>query len=373
MPGRGLRAQAQPVDGLRRRPGGGENRQADSDMPTDFSKLPTVSFVVPNLCHDMHDCSVKDGDHWLAQNIDPYARWARTHNSLLILTFDESEADGDRDNHIATVAVGERVMPGPVTEKTDHYRLLRTIEDLYGLQPLGHSAEARREDRKLDADGDLTGARGAEYRYWPRAAAAAGRPEPALRRGANTWPASERRPPRGRAECFLVGAGLCRPCAGSGGGGRRGGAASATSISRPKPCARGWERSRCSHRSRGDPRPSSWRAARTTAHTLGMEALGALLVHAGRRCCVLGARTPGPALLATVERVEPAAVVVVSRLSMGRRLAMAAVRTVATPGVPTFYAGNAFISTSTRHRIPGIHLSDSLSDAVRVVETALAG
>ena len=56
-----------------------------SDMPTDFSKLPTVSFVVPNLCHDMHDCSVKDGDHWLAQNIDPYARWARTHNSLLIL------------------------------------------------------------------------------------------------------------------------------------------------------------------------------------------------------------------------------------------------------------------------------------------------
>ena len=71
-----------------------------------------------------------------------YARWARTHNSLLIVTFDESEADGDRDNHIATVAVGERVMPGPVTERTDHYRLLRTIEDLYGLRPLGHSAEA---------------------------------------------------------------------------------------------------------------------------------------------------------------------------------------------------------------------------------------
>jgi acid phosphatase len=60
----------------------------------------------------------------------------------LIVTFDESEADGDRDNHIATVAVGERVMPGPVTERTDHYRLLRTIEDLYGLRPLGHSAEA---------------------------------------------------------------------------------------------------------------------------------------------------------------------------------------------------------------------------------------
>jgi acid phosphatase len=33
-------------------------------------------------------------------------------------------------------------MPGPVPERTDHYRLLRTIEDLYGLRPLGHSAEA---------------------------------------------------------------------------------------------------------------------------------------------------------------------------------------------------------------------------------------
>ena len=42
-------------------------------------------------------------------------------------------------------------------------------------------------------------------------------------------------------------------------------------------------------------------------------------------------------------------------------------------GMPTFYAGNAFISASTRHRIPGIYLGDSLSDAVRVVETELAG
>ena len=104
------------------------------------------------------------------------------------------------------------------------------------------------------------------------------------------------------------------------------------------------------------------------AHTLGIEALGALLVHAGRRCCALGARTPVPALLATVEKVEPAAVVVVSHLSMGRRLAMEALRTVAALGVPTFYAGNAFISSTTRHRIPGTYLGDSLGGAARVVE-----
>jgi phosphatidylinositol-3-phosphatase len=113
-----------------------------SSMPTDYASLPTLSFEIPNLCHDMHDCSIAQGDDWLRRNIDGYARWARTHNSLLIVTFDESESSHDRDNHIATLAVGERVTPGPLTMRTDHYGLLRTIQDLYGLPPLGHSAQA---------------------------------------------------------------------------------------------------------------------------------------------------------------------------------------------------------------------------------------
>lgn len=119
-----------------------EVNQPLSAMPSDFTQLPTVSFVIPNLCHDVHDCSIAEGDRWLAQNIDPYAQWARTHNSLLIVTFDESESPDDHDNHIATFAVGERVTAGPVPERTDHYRVLRTLEDLYGLRPLGRSAQA---------------------------------------------------------------------------------------------------------------------------------------------------------------------------------------------------------------------------------------
>ena len=112
-----------------------------SALPRDYTALPTVSFVIPNLCHDMHDCSIAEGDAWLRQNVDGYAQWARTHNSMLIVSFDEAESDRDRVNHIATVAVGQHVSPGPVTERTDHYRLLRTIEDLYGLPPLGRSAQ----------------------------------------------------------------------------------------------------------------------------------------------------------------------------------------------------------------------------------------
>ena len=112
-----------------------------SAMPSDYAALPTVSFLIPNLCHDMHNCSIAEGDDWLHQNIDGYAQWARTHNSLLVVSFDESESKSDRDNHIATFAVGQRVAPGPITERADHYRVLRTLEDLYGLPPLGHSAD----------------------------------------------------------------------------------------------------------------------------------------------------------------------------------------------------------------------------------------
>ena len=108
------------------------------------------------------------------------------------------------------------------------------------------------------------------------------------------------------------------------------------------------------------------------SHTLGLEALGALLTDAGRPCRLLGARTPATALVDIAHQVEPSAFVVVSHLSVGRRPAIDAVRAAAEFGVPTFYAGNAFIAAPTRQRLPGTYLGDSLRDAVRVIETALA-
>jgi acid phosphatase len=108
-------------------------------LPDDFADLPTVSFVVPNLCHDMHDCDVATGDAWAREHLAPYADWARTHDSLLVVTFDESEG-ADADNHIATFLVGPMVEPGRTDQRIDHYSLLRTIEAMYGLDPLGEAA-----------------------------------------------------------------------------------------------------------------------------------------------------------------------------------------------------------------------------------------
>jgi phosphatidylinositol-3-phosphatase len=49
-----------------------------SAFPRDYRKLPTVAFVSPNMCHGMHDCSVRIGDRWIKKHFDRYARWAAT-------------------------------------------------------------------------------------------------------------------------------------------------------------------------------------------------------------------------------------------------------------------------------------------------------
>lgn len=120
------------------------------DFPTDYSELPTVSFVIPNLINDMHDGSiansVKAGDTWLQQNIDRYYQWAKQNNSLLILTFDENDhgpagltdpAAGKltKRNRIVTIFAGALIKPGDYAEGegVTHVNLLRTLEAMYGL------------------------------------------------------------------------------------------------------------------------------------------------------------------------------------------------------------------------------------------------
>jgi phosphatidylinositol-3-phosphatase len=112
-----------------------------SSFPTgNYGQLPTVSFVIPNLCNDMHDCSVATGDNWLKQNLSGYVTWAKQHDSLLILTWDEN--DGGSGNHIATIFAGQRVRPGSVATPVTHYSVLHTIESLYGLPPQANAQTA---------------------------------------------------------------------------------------------------------------------------------------------------------------------------------------------------------------------------------------
>jgi hypothetical protein len=111
-----------------------------ASFPTDYTQLPTVSWVTPNMCDDMHNCSIATGDTWLKNNIAAYVTWAQTHNSLLILTWDEDA--GSVPNQIATVFVGANVNVGSYSEQITHYNVLRTLEDMYGLPSLGNAASA---------------------------------------------------------------------------------------------------------------------------------------------------------------------------------------------------------------------------------------
>ena len=113
---------------------------ADFPGDSDYAELPTVSFVIPNLMDDMHDGTIAQGDAWLKANINGYAQWAKTHNSELIITWDED--DNTSANQIPTIIVGADVRPGTYSEDIDHYDVLRTVEGFYGLADLGLSAKA---------------------------------------------------------------------------------------------------------------------------------------------------------------------------------------------------------------------------------------
>lgn len=106
----------------------------------DPAKLPTVSWVIPDLCHDMHDCGVSTGDAWLASHLGGYAAWAMTHRSLLIITWDED--DSGAANHIATIFYGQFVTPGRRGQRITHYNVLATIEQAYRLRRDGHAGAA---------------------------------------------------------------------------------------------------------------------------------------------------------------------------------------------------------------------------------------
>jgi acid phosphatase len=135
-----------------------------ADFPTDparFATLPTVAFVVPNQENDMHngepEKSVPAGDLWLKKNLDSYYQWAKTHQSLLIVTFDESDDKTgyvgltnplvhptdqfkrDLQNRIPTIFAGAHIKAGNYSEGRGitHVNILRTLEAMFGLPKVG--------------------------------------------------------------------------------------------------------------------------------------------------------------------------------------------------------------------------------------------
>ncbi len=109
------------------------------------NRLPRFVWITPNLCHDMHDCDVQTGDRFLARLVPPLLS-ALGPRGLLFITWDEGSTDDGCcrlafGGHIVTIAAGglarRRTRLG---SPADHYSLLQTIEDLFGLRRLRGAA-----------------------------------------------------------------------------------------------------------------------------------------------------------------------------------------------------------------------------------------
>jgi hypothetical protein len=150
-----------------------------AQLTTDLASVSTtrnLTYITPNLCNDAHDSPCVDGrpgglvtaDQWLSTWVPKIlASPAFRADGLLVVTFDEADT-GDQDGAAAccgegpgpnsplpgiyglgggrtgTVLVSPFLQPGTLNNTAyNHYGLLRTIEDTFGLAPLGYAQTAR--------------------------------------------------------------------------------------------------------------------------------------------------------------------------------------------------------------------------------------
>jgi hypothetical protein len=107
--------------------------------------MPSFAWITPNLCHDMHDCSVSTGDRFLAGLVPALLR-ALGPRGLLFLTWDEGSSDAGccrlaSGGHIVTIVAGAGARShARLATPTDHYSVLQTIEDVLGTARLRGAA-----------------------------------------------------------------------------------------------------------------------------------------------------------------------------------------------------------------------------------------
>ncbi|HTG40451.1 MAG TPA: alkaline phosphatase family protein [Methylomirabilota bacterium] len=118
------------------------------DNITDFTHFrPSVGnfwFIVPNLCHDMHDCSVAIGDAWLKGFLPGILNSAAyKSNGLIVLTFDEGSSKAGGGGKVATILISPKAKTGFTSNRAHtHYSLVRTIEQLWGMPCMANSCSA---------------------------------------------------------------------------------------------------------------------------------------------------------------------------------------------------------------------------------------
>ena len=113
-----------------------------SELASDLSNntVARYNFITPNLCNDMHDCTVTAGDTWLATETPKiFASKAYRDGGALFLTWDEGEDElgHDSDGPIGMIVVSAYAKTN--YSNTIHYThssFLRTLQEIFGVTPL---------------------------------------------------------------------------------------------------------------------------------------------------------------------------------------------------------------------------------------------
>jgi hypothetical protein len=143
-------------------------------LPVDLESMsttPSYVFITPGLCNDGHDatCESGNGKGGLAQADAFLNEWVpkitgspafRQQNGLLIITFDEADSSdasaccgeisgatgidpgrsGPGGGDVGAVLLSPCIAPGTVSQTAyNHYTMLRSIEDMFGLSHLGYA------------------------------------------------------------------------------------------------------------------------------------------------------------------------------------------------------------------------------------------
>jgi acid phosphatase len=104
--------------------------------------LPEVGLLVPDLCHDGHDCALSKADAWLQgwmKVVLAGPDWA-SGRLAVVLTFDEAQGASTED--VLTVVVSQHVAKKVVTAPLSHLSWCRWMTDLVGAAPLRQAATA---------------------------------------------------------------------------------------------------------------------------------------------------------------------------------------------------------------------------------------
>jgi acid phosphatase len=105
-------------------------------------RLPDVGFLVPDVLHDAHDGSLSTADAWLRSELTPVLGSQDFTSGRLVVVVTADEDDGRSGNTVLTSVLTPRLHHVVVTTPLTHYSLTRFIDEVLGVPPLGHAAEA---------------------------------------------------------------------------------------------------------------------------------------------------------------------------------------------------------------------------------------